>query len=91
MTIAKSTNRRNSVLLFILIYVACLAIVFFVRPVWQFTEKLSCYIDDILNATGVAMADGEFDPAGLWVIFGIPLILSIAIFFIIRIVKKRYK
>ncbi|KKW49315.1 hypothetical protein XB02_18725 [Pantoea ananatis] len=44
---------------------ACLAIVFFVRPVWQFTEKLSYYIDDILNATGVAMADGEFDPAGL--------------------------
>jgi len=81
MTIAKSNNRLRALLLFVLLYVVCLAIVIFVHPVWNLIEKLSYRIDDVLNATGIALADGEFDPAGLWVIFGVPLIAALLIYF----------
>ncbi|AHN28087.1 hypothetical protein SALWKB2_0705 [Snodgrassella alvi wkB2] len=37
-------------------------------------EKLSFLIDDLLNIIKIILADGEFDPAGLWVIFGVPLL-----------------
>ena len=81
MTTAKSSRRLRSFLLFIVLYAVCLAIVFFVHPVWNLIEKLSYRIDDLLNATGIALADGEFDPAGLWVIFGVPLIAALLIYF----------
>ncbi|PIT14991.1 hypothetical protein [Snodgrassella alvi] len=73
MQIAKSNSRLHSIALFIVIYTICQAIVFFVHPVWQLMKKLSFFIDDLLNTAKIALADGEFDPAGLWVIFGVPL------------------
>ncbi|HDT6509072.1 TPA: hypothetical protein QFV83_002421 [Klebsiella aerogenes] len=51
---------------------------------WLFIEKLFYRIDDVLNATGIALADGEFDPAGLWVIFGVPLLAAFAIYYLIK-------
>lgn len=84
MTTVKSNSRWRALLLFVVLYLVCLAVVFFVRPVWDLIEKLSYRIDDLLNATGLAMADGEYDPASLWVIFGVPLIVAAVIFFLIR-------
>lgn len=84
MKIVRLNNHLRSFAIFILIYLICLAIVFFVHPVWGVIEKISYRIDNILNATGVALADGELDPAGLWVIFGIPLIVAALIFSLIR-------
>ncbi|KGT95909.1 hypothetical protein NG99_01225 [Erwinia typographi] len=71
-------------MLFVLLYLVCLAVVLLVRPVWDMIEQLSYRIDDVLNATGLAMADGEYDPAGLWVILGVPLIVAAVLFFLIR-------
>lgn len=84
MTTAKLSNRLRSCILFVVLYCLCLAIVFCVHPVWDLIERLSYSIDDLLNATGIALADGEFDPAGLWVIFGVPLIVATLIFFVIK-------
>ncbi|MDF7659687.1 hypothetical protein PUG81_11960 [Erwiniaceae bacterium L1_54_6] len=84
MTTATSSKSMRSFIVFLLIYLICLAIVFFVHPVWGVIEKLSYRLDDILNATGVALADGELDPAGLWVTFGIPFIVAALIFVLIR-------
>ncbi|MBP2196357.1 hypothetical protein [Pantoea cypripedii] len=84
MTTAALSKSMRSFIVFLLIYLICLAIVFFVHPVWGVIEKLSYRLDDVLNATGVALADGEIDPAGLWVIFGVPLIVAALIFYLIR-------
>ncbi|MGE9548277.1 hypothetical protein ABV523_17035 [Snodgrassella alvi] len=84
MKTAKSNRRLRSFGLFILIYIICQAIVFLVRPVWRLIEKFSYLIDDFLNYSGIALADGEFDPAGLWVIFGMPLLVAFAIFSLIK-------
>lgn len=89
MTTVASNNRIRSLALFVGLYLICLAIVFFVRPVWDVLEKLSYGIDDILNSTGIALADGELDPAGLWVIFGIPLIVAALIFFFLKMRLNR--
>ncbi|KAA9000128.1 hypothetical protein FJU30_12675 [Affinibrenneria salicis] len=80
MKTAASSSRLSRVLFFIGLYLACLAVVFFVTPIWRLLEKLSYRVDDLLNVTGVAMADGEYDPAGLWVLFGVPLLVAIVIF-----------
>ncbi|QGY27904.1 hypothetical protein [Pantoea cypripedii] len=84
MTIAQSSKSVRTFILFLVIYLICLAVVFFVHPVWGVIEKLSYRLDDVLNATGMALADGELDPAGLWVIFGIPFIVAALIFVLIR-------
>ena len=47
-------------------------------------EKISFYIDGILSSTGIAMADGELDPAWFWVIFGIPLLVAFIITYCIK-------
>lgn len=88
MTTAVSNSRRRSLDLFFLIYLVCLAVVFFVRPVWRLVEWLSYKADDLLNMTGIALADGEFDPAGLSVIFGVPLIVATLIFFLLKWLRK---
>ncbi|PIT14992.1 hypothetical protein BGI32_06460 [Snodgrassella alvi] len=84
MQIAKSNSRFHSIALFIVIYIICQGIVFFVHPVWQLIEKLSFVIDNLLNITGIALADGEFNPSGLWVIFGVPLLCTLIIFYLIK-------
>ncbi|PIT09210.1 hypothetical protein BGI30_08640 [Snodgrassella alvi] len=84
MQTAKSNSRIHIIALFIIIYTICQAIVFFVHPVWLLIEKLSFFIDDLLNTTEIALADGEFNPAGLWVIFGIPLLLALIISYLIK-------
>ncbi|HBY9711150.1 TPA: hypothetical protein MJA59_003126 [Klebsiella aerogenes] len=84
MQTAKSNSRLRSAALFILIYAICLALALFVRPIWLLIEKLSYRIDDVLNATGIALADGELDPAGLWVIFGVPLLATFVIYYLIK-------
>lgn len=88
MKTAVSSNRMHRVLFFIGLYLACLAVAFFVTPVWRLLEKLSYRVDDFLNTTGMAMADGEYDPAGLWVLFGVPLLAAIVIFFLFRKIQR---
>lgn len=84
MAIVRLNHHLSSFSIFVLIYLACLAIVFFVHPVWGVIEELSYRLDDVLNTTDLALADGELDPAGLWVIFGVPLIVAALIFALIR-------
>ena len=72
------------IILFIFIYIILLSLIFFINPLWKLMEKISFYIDGILNSTGIALADGELDPAGFWVVFGIPLLAAFVITYCIK-------
>lgn len=54
-------------------------------------EKISFYIDGILSSTGIAMVDGELDPAWFWVIFGIPLLAAFGITYCIKKFVKLHR
>ena len=72
------------IILFIFIYIILLSIIFFIDALWNLMEKISFYIDGILNSTGIALADGELDPAWFWVVFGIPLLVAFVITYCIK-------
>lgn len=82
MKIAISNKKAKKIIIFALIYVIVLFAPLVINPLWGLIEFVSGKIDDLLNYTGIAMADGEYDPAGLWVIFGLPLLISFVIYFL---------
>lgn len=87
MKTVRSSRCLLSVVLFLIIYVVCLAIVFYFDSVWDSLDILSHKIDSLLDNAGIAFADGEADPAGLWVIFGAPLMAALLIYILL---KKRF-
>ncbi|OCG13736.1 hypothetical protein A9G09_07200 [Gilliamella sp. wkB292] len=84
-------KRLPSILVFIVIYLICQAVVFLSKPILRSLEKLAYAIDDFLNYTGIALADGEFDPAGLWVIFGVPFLCAIVLFYLLKKLTDKIK
>lgn len=84
-------KRLPSILVFIAIYLICQAVVFLSKPTFRLLEKLAYVIDDFLNYTGIALADGEFDPAGLWVILGVPFLCAIVIFYLLKKLTNKIK
>lgn len=84
-------KRLPSILVFIVIYLICQAVVFLSKPIFRSLEKLAFAIDDFLNYTGIALADGEFDPAGLWVIFGVPFLCAIVLFYLLKKLTDKIK
>lgn len=79
------------IILFIFIYIILLSLIFFINPLWKLMEKISFYIDGILSSTGIALVDGELDPAGFWVIFGIPLLAAFGITYCIKRFVKLHR
>ena len=79
------------IILFIFIYIILLSLIFFINPLWKLMEKISFYIDGILSSTGIAMVDGELDPAWFWVIFGIPLLAAFIITYCIKRFVKLHR
>ena len=79
------------IILFIFIYIILLSLIFFINPLWKLMEKISFYIDGILSSTGIAMVDGELDPAWFWVIFGIPLLAAFGITYCIKRFVKLHR
>lgn len=72
------------IILFIFIYIILLSIIFFIDALWNLMEKISFYINEILSSAGIALVDGELDPAGFWVVFGIPLLAAFIITYCIK-------
>ncbi|EMH4161149.1 hypothetical protein RJ498_000347 [Pluralibacter gergoviae] len=74
-----------------LIITGCFIIAFLVVlfPLGPVVYYLTHLINDVLNSTGVGFADGDADPAFLWVVLLLTLALAGALIMMVRNMRFR--